>query len=149
MGLTQKTSQFFWEPAPHHDGPSFDSLPMLDAIPPAPVAASHYWCRCVSRFSPIRPTRGAPTLFLVGVGIVTFRILPEPRPNPPSFNPSPSLGPSPLGIYSCPILYGCDVATLLGPISSETWHGYVFRQRPGLSWLGWQLGTHTNPHRFV
>ena len=55
MGLTRKTSQFFWEPAPHHDGPSFDSLPTSNAIPPAPVAASHYWdsmCVAVQSDSP-------------------------------------------------------------------------------------------------
>ena len=63
MGLTRKTSQFFWEPAPHHDGPSFDSLPTSNAIPPAPVAASHYWdSMCVVVQSDLPDKRRAATV---------------------------------------------------------------------------------------
>ena len=35
------TSQFFFKPAPHHDGPPFDPLPTSDADPQSSVAASY------------------------------------------------------------------------------------------------------------
>ena len=36
-----KTSQFFFKPTPHHDGPPFDPMPASDADPQASAAAPH------------------------------------------------------------------------------------------------------------
>ncbi len=128
-GRALKTSQFFFKPTPHHDGPPFDPMPASEADPQASAAA-------------FRPTGRALAPFSALWRFVTNGVTSKTHSNGHSFDLPPTSDDLLLVLVSVVAAYHKDATTRLFLAQSlrERGHRHCFYGGVNFLWLGVQLG---------